>query len=384
MGVHRSATSRCPRMPILRAGLALLLTSMVLAWACARAWSTSAAGSGTPVHRDRIFMTGERLTSAEVFRPNALDFKSVSAPMNVPRFAPIAAPLNSGRILIAGDFSDASAELFDPDTGSFTTLPSNVTESRWAATAATLHSGRVLIVGGLKGYGRAGLTESTAEVFDPKRRVFLRLASHTTQPRFGAIAASLPDGEVLIGGGCCDMEVARGAETFNPRTGKFEAVRGKMVQARSGAIAAPLPDGKVLIAGGVWKDNLALSTAEIFNPKVRRFTRVRSAMTEPRQGAAAAPLADGSVLIVGGDGAGGGTAELFDPQSGRFTALRATLARPRSGAVAAPLPHGQILIAGGQDASVNRGVALDLQQRKTLSYVRAHQGFHQGPDRPAG
>ena len=40
------------------------------------------------------------------------------------------------------------------------------------------------------------------------------------------------------------------AEVFDPSTGAFTALPASMTAARYGAVAAPLPDGDVLIAGG--------------------------------------------------------------------------------------------------------------------------------------
>jgi hypothetical protein len=68
------------------------------------------------------------------------------------------------------------------------------------------------------------------------------------------------------------------------------------------AVAAPLPNGQVLIAGG---RNLSgvLQSAELFDPSTGTFTALpaSSELQNPRQQAAAVLLDNGQVLIAGGD-----------------------------------------------------------------------------------
>jgi Kelch motif len=90
---------------------------------------------------------------------------------------------------------------------------------------------------------------------------------------------------------------------------------GAMTVPRAGAVAAPLPDGRVLVAGGCCSGGSALRSAEIFDPTAGTFSQIGD-MTVPRSGAVAAPLPDGRVLIAGGDA----SAEIYDPVSGAFSA----------------------------------------------------------------
>jgi hypothetical protein len=125
-----------------------------------------------------------------------------------------------------------------------------------------------------------------------------------TVPRFGAAAAPLPDGRVLVAGGTSGIAPhfvdLRSAEIFHPATGSF-APTGSMTVERSGAAASRLPDGRVLVAGGGSVAVLSpdLQSAEIFDPATGSFSPTGS-MTVPRFGAAAAPLPDGRVLVAGG------------------------------------------------------------------------------------
>jgi len=87
-----------------------------------------------------------------------------------------------------------------------------------------------------------------------------------TTPRYGAVAAPLPNGEVLIAGGINSSGgVLSSAEVYDPATGTFSAT-GSMTTPRAGAVAAPLPNGEVLIAGGSNNSGSVLSSAEVYEP----------------------------------------------------------------------------------------------------------------------
>ncbi len=116
-------------------------------------------------------------------------------------------------------------------------------------------------------------------------------------------------------------------------TASAAAVSTELHTARFGAVAAPLPGGEVLIAGGLDhasnsnKVRKSLRTAELFNPANDTFTALpatkRTELHTMRFQAVAAPLPDGQVLIAGGTqsyGTGLRTAELFDPAGDTFSA----------------------------------------------------------------
>jgi hypothetical protein len=175
--------------------------------------------------------------------------------------------------------------------------------------------------------------------------------------RFRATAAPLPNGAVLIAGGEPKNEVPlRSAELFNPTTDTFtllaESGETELQTTRVMAVAAPLPDGQVLIAGGGGGDEADERSAELFNPATDTFTALpASGETELRTkrfAAVAAPLPNGKVLIASGSYTT--NAELFNSATDTFTALPAELHIGRYGAIAAPLPGGRILIAGGDYA----------------------------------
>src|ERR1700735_2827966 len=109
----------------------------------------------------------------------------------------------------------------------------------------------------------------------PAASYFSGLSASMTTPRYEAVAAALPDGDVLIAGGDNNSSgYLSSAELFDPSTGSFSALTGSMTTPRDGAVAAALPDGGVLIAGGR-KDRISsgyLSSAELFDPSTSSFS----------------------------------------------------------------------------------------------------------------
>jgi hypothetical protein len=231
---------------------------------------------------------------------------------------------------------------------------------RFDAMAAPLPDGRVLIAGGASASSLLG----SAELFSPTTDTFATLPesgeTELQTPREGAVAAALPDGQVLIAGGWNEGDL-QSAELFDPADDTFTALTAagdsELQTSRYGAVAAALPDGQVLIAGGYNESSGFLQSAELFDPADDTFTALTAAgateLQTARQFAVAAALPDGQVLIAGGQNNGGApqSAELFDPTSETFAELpeagETELPSPRAGAVAAALPDGQVLIAGG-------------------------------------
>jgi Galactose oxidase, central domain len=274
----------------------------------------------------------------------------------------VSASLPDGRVLIAGGANDSGdsirgAELFDSATDSFTVLTENpgteLTVARYGAIAAPLPDGDVLIAGGYDGTN----VLTSAELYDPTTEMFSPISAQLNTGREGAAAASLPNGDVLIAGGLSQSgTILRSAELFDPSSGSFVALTpGGSTELQTGAAfaaAAPLPNGDVLIAGG--EDPGPLASAEVFDPSSGTFATLSASLNAARAEAVASPLADGDVLITGGANDTATylqSAELFDPSTKTFAALPASgnteLQHPRNRAVAALLPNGEVLEAGG-------------------------------------
>jgi Ca2+-binding RTX toxin-like protein len=292
---------------------------------------------------------------------------SLTGSMSEPRASAVAAPLPGGRVLVAGGGSDpSSAEIFNRATNTFSSKGiGSMSVGRYGAAAAPLPDGRVLVVGGCC-VSQQYL--SSAEVFDPTTNTFSSagIGSMSTG-RIEAVAAPLPDGRVLVAGGCCSSAPPywlSSAEVFDPNTNSFSSAGiGSMSREREGAVAAPLPDGRVLVAGGndtAFDENSVppagtLSSAEVFDPATNTFSSAGiGSMSRTRYEAAAAPLPDGRVLVAGGilDDQSLyrcylSSAEVFDPASNSFSSEGiGSMSVPRADAIAAPLPGG-VLVAGG-------------------------------------
>jgi hypothetical protein len=254
------------------------------------------------------------LRSAEIFDPDTSTFTPLPAAgnteMNTARSGAMAAPLPDGRVLIAGG-SDGSvrlvaAEIFNPADDTFTPLP-DATDSllhtpRQFGVAAPLPDGRVLITGGDDG----GDGLASAEIFSPATMTFTALPDSGSTAmqtrRDGPAAAVLHDGRVLIvGGQNQDDNESRTGDVFDPTTNTFSPLPlgSHMAQARLEPVAATLPDGKVLIAGGFTASDGYLRSSELFDPATNTFAAGPDMGIE-REGAVAATLNNGRILVASG------------------------------------------------------------------------------------
>jgi hypothetical protein len=242
-----------------------------------------------------------------------------------------------------------------PPTGPADRGPS-MSVARASHTATALPDGRVLVAGGCSLEGCGGTREAArAEFYDPGRRAFVPGPEMTT-PRMGHTATALADGRVLLVGGWPEESrpPLRTAELFDPAHGEFVATDVALTSRRGGHTATRLRDGRVLIVGGV--DGLrALATVELFDPATGRF-RGAAPLPGPRATHGAALLTDGRVLVVGGQsGVGHGralldTAAVYDPARDSWREVSGRLPAPTYKLAVAALPDGGALVVGGQTA----------------------------------
>ena len=108
--------------------------------------------------------------------------------------------------------------------------------------------------------------------------------------RYGSPACvSLPDGRTLmIGGSAAGQALASLASVVALAAGGTEwSALAPMAQARFGAAAAVLPDGKVLVAGGMAtaQGDSAVKSAELYDPATNAWTALLD-MAHERAGCA--------------------------------------------------------------------------------------------------
>jgi hypothetical protein len=267
----------------------------------------------------------------------------------MPRGAHTATLLRNGKVLIAGGLPDgfhdplASAELYDPTTSAFAQTGAMMM-ARTRHTATLLADGRVLITGGRGPIvpGRGAPDLASAEVYDPNTGAFTPTGNMVTLRGLHA-ATLLADGRVLVVGCAipCNSAIA---EVYDPASGTFSDAG---LPGAGGGTTTLLPDGTVLITGGCPADFHG-TKAQLYDSSAGTF---RSTLLMPTGCAninMAALLTTGQVLVVGSDEyPDPAAAALYDPRRGTFAGIGPAI-RPREYSAAVLVPDGTVLIAGGQ------------------------------------
>jgi hypothetical protein len=265
----------------------------------------------------------------------------------------IGLPLLLPLLAACGAPAGVAAEARDESAGKALRMSS----PRAAHSAVVLPDGRVLLVGGcVLASCEAGPASATVEAFDPTTRRF-SVAGRLDSRRTSMALVPLPSGELLIAGGWSGSSVTDRLEIFDPKTGTARNA-GRLSAARADIAAATLPDGRILLAGG-YADGKALDLVEVFDPSDGGVAEI-GRLASGRAGAGAALLRDGRILLVGGGISGSdgvvptASAEIFDPRRGRSTTA-GSLAGPRYKHAVVTLPDGAVFVLGGSDARDNRG-----------------------------
>jgi N-acetylneuraminic acid mutarotase len=281
---------------------------------------------------------------------------TLTGSMTYARAEQTATLLQNGQVLVAGGTSAAAAELYNPATGTWA-LTGSMSTARIAPVAALLQNGEVLVAAG---QNAAGTMLGTAEVYNPATGTWTLTGPMASAPGTGATATLLPNGTVLVAGGCCTPEAGPDAlaeaQIYNPATNSWTAT-GSLSTGRYYATATLLGNGTVLVVGGDYivpnmnsgNGSSPLDSAEIYNPSTGTWQSAGTTAT-PHVYATASLLPSGQVLVAGGSASGccdGVTgADLYTPSTGTWQAA-ANMNVQREEAAAVVLPNGTVLMTGG-------------------------------------
>ena len=181
-----------------------------------------------------------------------------------------------------------------------------------APAAAQLQDGAVLV---------AGNSKRIVEVYDAGAWAWRRLADLYRARRRHSLTALHDGGAIAVGGMDSPSEpftgdpLAYGAERFDRKANRWlPAGEGLLFPQRSHHVAALLPNGSILIAGGcelgsLFECDAPLFSAQIYDPEANRWTDT-GPLNQARYLASGVVLDDGRVLVVGGVSRPGKTANV--------------------------------------------------------------------------
>ena len=158
----------------------------------------------------------------ELYRPQDMSARTLTAELAVPRYGHSATVLADGRILIVGGLTPdpicavppcavEEVEIFDPIVGE-TRRVDDIPGGTHQHTATLIAGGRVLITGGVDS---DGALRGDAYLFDPEVEALVPTRS-LGRPRAEHTAAELCDGTVLLVGGVSEDGTPLPAERYNP------------------------------------------------------------------------------------------------------------------------------------------------------------------------
>jgi N-acetylneuraminic acid mutarotase len=252
------------------------------------------------------------------------------------------------------------------------------------SSVVPLADGRIVFLGGF--IQQTGQATSQVLIFDPAQNTWSQGAAMPEPIGFGAVAARLLDGTVLVAGGSGPNGLIGDSWLYEPGHNSWSRV-GKMRVPRDQASFIVMTDGRVLVAGGSVPldqpiqlsngetiNEKAVAATELFDPATRTWSLAGqlnpsstylTLVALPHAGALAAGGCAGygySGAIQAGTGAASSLAELFDPATLAWNSTT-PMPEPRCGASAVSLPDGRAFLAGGDQGTAPTAVIFDPASR---------------------
>jgi hypothetical protein len=286
---------------------------------------------------------GTILSSAELYDP-ARGTWQAAARMPIAVADAAAVTLPDGTVLVAGGAGYAT-ELYNPSTNTWTSGPVLPASNTGPTFATTLPNGKVFVMG------------TSAAAYNPVTRTWQALATPPTPSyRYNNSWTTLANGDVATTStiqyaGSMPASPATGPSVYHWLTDTWTTTPAPPVNLGKGLVAATLPDGNIMIAGGVidylWFPASSQTVMEV-NPATGMWTTDAEL---PRyslsnlyvDGSQLVQLPNGSVLATGGND----TADVdyvYTPDAGTWTQVQG---RTASNSTFTTLADGSVLAAGG-------------------------------------
>ncbi len=337
-------------------------------------------GTGRVGHTATLLSTGEVLViggktqqgqgqavvnSAELYNPQSGTWSVVPGTMASPRMNHAAARLATGNVVVLGGQSDvagnqplATCELYNAQSKTFTPvtgiLPSTVSEPvAFAYDSAGVTE--VIIAGGRTFVNNQQISVVSAATYRADSNT-ISPAANLLGSRYGASAARLPSGHILIQGGALRdqstsfQDVPAGHETWDITAKIFKSHSGLQTNRFESALDL-LGTQPAVFAGkatGGVNDRI-----EIFDEATNAWTFVTQKLAGQRFAHTATKLGSGNVLAAGG--ASGNNNVLGTSEVVKGTGVGATvdvgpdLKVARKNHTATLLNNGTVLVVGGED-----------------------------------
>jgi hypothetical protein len=224
--------------------------------------------------------------------------------LSSPRANTMATALPSGDVILAGGCDTActsDTERWSPATNRWKAV-SPLASARGFGTATSTSDGRFLVTGGCADPACATVLDD-AVIYDPTADTWSP-AGTMSSARAGHTATLLPDGSVLVAGGCQEATCASTQSSVDlwsagPGPGGTFSPAPPMTGARHHHTATLLDIGEVLVAGGAYGTGATIPSSEVYLPIARKWIGT-TAMLMSRAYHVGVELSDGRVVVAGG------------------------------------------------------------------------------------